>query len=141
MANPFVAGPISESTNLAPAETFREFAWDFEKDDFILDDNGSYTIVEGNEAMKVWVYKCLMTERYRYRAYFDDYGAELEQFIGKPNDGTEGTELFRYVKEALMVNPHISSVNDVYMELRGKKVILNVALDTEYGSQSVEVEV
>ena len=72
MANPFIAGPQSDNLTKASHKTFREFAWDFERNDFIRDDNGQYIILEGNAALKVWIYKCLMTERYRYRAYFDE---------------------------------------------------------------------
>lgn len=141
MANPFIAGPQSDNITKASLETFREFAWDFNTDTFKKDGKGNYIVLEGNEAIKVWVYKCLKTERYRYRAYFDDYGAELERFVGQPNDGGEGTELYRYVREALLVNPYIRAVNDVSISEVGKRVILNVKLNTVYGDDAVRVEV
>lgn len=141
MANPFMAGPSASDLTVQSLPTFKEYKWNFDKNTFEYDGNGNPVIVEGNEALKVWVYKCLMTERYRYRAYFDDYGAELERFIGKPNDGSEGTELYRYVEEALLVNPYIKAVNDVSINEDHKKVTLNVSLDTVYGTGTVEVEV
>ena len=82
MSNPFVSGTSSKTdvaaTNLA---IFKEYAWDFVNDRFIYE-NGSHKVVAENEALKVWIYKTLKTERWRYRAYDNSYGIELEQFIG-----------------------------------------------------------
>lgn len=92
----------------------KELAWDFQRDDYIYDAVGNHKYATGNEAIKVWVWKTLRVERYRYRAYFDDYGIELEQFVGKkPNDMPSQYELFEYVKDALMVNPYIINVDAV----------------------------
>lgn len=40
-------------------------------------------IVEGIEAVKVWIWMCLHTQRFRYPLYSWDYGADLEQYIGQ----------------------------------------------------------
>lgn len=40
-------------------------------------------IVEGIEAIKVWIWNCLHTQRFRYPIYSWDYGADLEQYIGQ----------------------------------------------------------
>lgn len=141
MANPFMSGPTKETLAEENLPTFKEYGWDFDTDSFKRDENGNLVILEGNEAIKVWVYKCLKTERYRYRAYFDDYGAELERFIGHPNDGQEGTELYRYVQEALLVNPYIRAVGDISISEVGKKIILNVKLNTIYSDDAIGVEV
>lgn len=77
MANPFVELKDVPKNELPE---FREYAFDFSKDEFIVE-NGRLAIVTQKEAIKVWAYKALITERYRYRAYFDDYGAELEHFV------------------------------------------------------------
>lgn len=140
MANPFMEGPaVSQpGTGLQP---FREYAWDFSKNCFIYDTKGKHIILEGNEAIKIWVYKCLSVERYRYIAYFDDYGCELEQFIGKPNDGTEETELYRYIQESLLVNPYIKRVSNLSVEKDHKKIIMHLQLKTVYGDLSTEWEV
>lgn len=101
MSNPFVVGPSTSETATQSLPTFTEFAWDFAKDDFIYRRDGSHEIVTGKEAIKVWVLHVLRCERYRYLAYFDDYGIELEKFIGTgPNDGQRSSELFRYVGRA-----------------------------------------
>ena len=40
-------------------------------------------IVEGIEAIKVWVWLCLRTQRFRYPIYSWSYGTDMEQYIGQ----------------------------------------------------------
>ena len=43
-------------------------------------------IVEGYDALLVWVWLALKTPRYRYYIYSEDYGQEYEELIGKRTD-------------------------------------------------------
>jgi hypothetical protein len=139
--NPFMEGPVSQANNSQNLPTFKEYAWDFNKNRFIYNSDGTHTIVTEKEAIKVWVFKCLQTERYRFLAYFDDYGCELEPFIGKPNDGTEQTELYRYIEEALLVNPYIKRVDAISIETDHKKITMHLSLSTVYGDSKIRLEV
>ena len=47
---------------------FREVLIDFETGAPVMN-NGNFIIVEKNEALKVWGWKALNTERYRYPGY------------------------------------------------------------------------
>ena len=142
MANPFVTGPDVARNLRTDLPIFKEFSWDYEKDQFIYNADGSHKIVEKNEAVKVWVLHALRCERYRYLAYFDDYGIELEPFVGTgPNDHERSSELFRYVKEGLLVNPYILDVTALSTQLDHKKIIMTLQLETVYGTTSVGIEV
>ena len=142
MSNPFVVGPSTSETATQSLPTFTEFAWDFDKDDFIYQRDGSHAIVTGKEAIKVWVLHVLRCVRYRYLAYFDDYGIELEKFIGTgPNDGQRSSELFRYVKEGLMVNPYITDVTALQVTQEHKKITMVIHLETVYGEVEMGIEV
>lgn len=142
MANPFVVGPGVAQNPRTDLPVFKEFAWDYEKDQFLYDTDGGHKIVEKNEAVKVWVLHALRCERYRYLAYFDDYGIELEPFVGTgPNDHERSSELFRYVKEGLLVNPYILDVTALSTELDYKRIIMTLQLETVYGATSVGIEV
>lgn len=142
MSNPFVVGPSTSETASQSLPTFTEFAWDFDKDDFIYQRDGSHAIVTGKEAIKAWVLHVLRCERYRYLAYFDDYGIELEKFIGTgPNDGQRSSELFRYVKEGLMVNPYITDVTALQVTQEHKKITMVIHLETVYGEVEMGIEV
>ena len=77
-----------------------------------------------------------------YLAYFDDYGIELEKFIGTgPNDGQRSSELFRYVKEGLMVNPYITDVTALQVTQEHKKITMVIHLETVYGEVEMGIEV
>lgn len=144
MANPFVAGPAPENAGSTVPElpTFTEYAWDFDHDCFKRDSAGNHITVTENEALKVWVYKLLKTPRYRYLAYYDDYGLILEDYIGKtPNDAVEASNLFAEIKKAIMVNPYIKDVMNTGMDPHDKTVQIAMEITTIYGKFAIEVEV
>jgi len=87
-----------------------EVAWDFEGGRPIFS-GGKPLVVTGKEAVKVWIWKALMTARFRHSVYSWDYGSEVESLIGKPfTPAVKQSEAVRYVREALMVNPYIRAV-------------------------------
>lgn len=47
---------------------YREVAWDFEND-VPRFRGGQPILVEGKEALKVWIWRALRTARYRYEIY------------------------------------------------------------------------
>ena len=144
MANPFVAGPAPENAGSTVQElpTFTEYDGDFDHDCFRYDSAGSHITVVENDALKVWVYKLLKTPRYRYQAYYDDYGLILEDYIGKtPNDGAEASNLFAEIKKAILVNPYIKDVVNSGMNPHEKTVQISLELTTIYGKFAIEVEV
>lgn len=66
-AFPFVGASdalIQASSDTQDLQLFKEFAWDFEKNCFLYDKSGKHILLEGTEAIKIWVYKALATERY-----------------------------------------------------------------------------
>ena len=138
MSNPFVSGiaasSAAEDTDL---DTFTEYAWDFESNCFIFE-NGAHKIVAENEALKVWIYKTLKTERWRYRAYDNSYGGELEQFIGKsPNNADSALEVQRFIAECLSVNPYIQSIDSVTFTNDVDILDFTIELTTVYGNLTV----
>ena len=82
---------------------FREYAYDYENNRLLLRDGQTY-LVEGNEALRIWIFKALDTERFRYTAYDSDYGSEIDTLIGAVNSSVILPELKRFIIEALMVN-------------------------------------
>ena len=84
---------------------YKEIAWDFTNNSPVLE-NGNFKTVEGNEALKVWIYKAILTPRYNYSIYSWDYGSELLDLIGKAyTPSLTKEEAKRYIKEALSINP------------------------------------
>ena len=136
---PFLSAS-SAATDELP--TFEQPAWDFETDKFIYDGNGNHVTVYENEAIKVWCYKALKTERFSYMAYSWRYGIELYPFIGKVMGVQERySELKRVIIECLMVNPYILSIDSVKFdpEEKGNRVNTTIELTTVYGKEELHV--
>ena len=116
---------------------YKEVAWDFEKDIPMLE-NGSFKIVEGNEAIKVWIYKAILTQRYEHSIYSWDYGSELMDLIGKPyTPELTKAEAKRYIKEALLINPYILEVNVLDIDFKNCLLSADIKVLTIYGESEV----
>ena len=112
---------------------FREYDWNFEDDTFRYNSSGKRIALEGDEALKIWVYKALKTERNQYLAYSTRYGIELKPFIGKVMSvGERYSELKRVIIECLMVNPYIKSIDSIEFDANGDKVDCQIELTTIY---------
>ena len=118
---------------------YREVAWDFKRNIPILE-NGDFKIVEGNEAIKVWVYKALLVPRYNYSIYSWNYGSELMDLIGKAyTPQLTKSEAKRYIEEALKINPYILDVNVIDTDFKDSVLSANVKITTIYGESEVVI--
>lgn len=140
---PFV-GSVSETASTGTEEEnlplLTEYAWDFNTDKFLYDGDGHHIVVTGQEALKVWIYKVLKTERYVHEAYSWSYGIELKPFIGKVMGVKERySELRRVIVECLMVNPYIRSIDSVTFSQDGPSVTCRITLTSIYGEVSMDV--
>ncbi len=131
---PFAA--IQTTPNETELPLFKEYAWDFDNDCFIYDGDGKHILLEGNEAVKIWCYKALKTERFMYLAYTHGFGIELYPFMAKVMGIMQRkSELKRMITEALMVNPYIVSVDSITFDEnnRNEDMELHIVLTTIYG--------
>lgn len=152
MSNPFIAGASTRdvSYNTSNLPLLREYAWDFVHDTFRFDDTGSFIEVTENEALKVWIYKALKTERYRHEAYrhgiYDkdsNYGVELERFIGRrTNDPKNAAEIEGYIRDCLAVNPYIIRIDSIDItENKKDRLTFEITLTSIYGQATEEVNI
>ena len=118
---------------------YREVAWDFKRNIPIIE-NGDFKIVEGNNAIKVWVYKALLVPRYNYSIYSWNYGSELMDLIGKAyTPQLTKSEAKRYIEEALKINPYILDVNVIDTDFKDSILSANVKIVTIYGESEVTI--
>ena len=99
-------------------------------------------IVEGYDALLVWVWLALQTPRYRYYIYSEDYGQEYEDLIGK-SYSTELTdsELERMTEECLTENPYITGIENFSCVKIEEKVTVTFSLITELGDGEASIDV
>ena len=135
---PFI-GNVNEAKVDNSFPMYKEIAWDFKKDAPILE-NGDFKIVEGNEAIKVWVYKALLTPRYSYSIYSWNYGSELMDLIGKAyTHSLTKEEAKRYIKEALLINPYILGVTVIDTSFKNDLLSADIKITTIYGESEVVI--
>jgi hypothetical protein len=133
---------VPETTAQQPQSTQitygKETAFDFETGDFILQD-GKPKVVEGVEALRIWIEKTIRTARFRFPIYSFDYGCELEDIIGLdlPTPVLE-SEIRRAIREALIYDERISLVDNFKISRDGSK--LNIEFDVgTYDGQTLGV--
>ncbi|KEQ25585.1 DUF2634 domain-containing protein [Paenibacillus tyrfis] len=135
---PFMDVPAQRPSN-KELPLFKEYAWNFETGEYLLHD-GKMMVIEGNEALKVWIYKALRTDRFKHLAYSWNFGHEFERVIGSTfSPSAIQSEMERYVKEALTVNPYIKDVFDIRTKIDGDTVNVECTVTTVYGEMTVNV--
>ena len=139
--------PFIDASNMVEAADndnlplLREYAYNFEKNELLLDRSGCTYLVEGNAALRIWIFKALTTARFRYTAYTAAFGEEYEdQLIGHSMDGEiVQLEMERFIIEALMVNPYIKRLEN--FEFSNTAWGLNVSFDCTsiYGRETIPI--
>ena len=135
------AEEIEYDTDTVELPVFKEYAYDYETNGMLLNEDGVPYLVEQDEALKIWIHKALHTVRYRYLAYSDDYGSELESLISY---ATEEDIIFReaerFITEALMGNPYIAQVSDFSFTMSGDVLSGSFCCTTIYGSMEIDFD-
>lgn len=120
----------------------KAFLYDFKKGDFVYK-NGAPVLVEGREALKVWIEKCLRTVRFKAIVHKDlEYGPQIEDLIGSVFDSDfVNAEIERECTEALLRNPYIVSVDSFTFEMEGDKMTANITITDVYETGVLEVSI
>lgn len=125
----------------------KSFLFDFKKGDFVLKD-GKLVVLEGIEALKMWIIKVIRTEKFRFRIYEntefendEQYGVMLEDLIGSNFDREFiEAEIEREVREALLLHEYIVSVDEWQFERNSKKMTVSFAVTTYDETLNMEVD-
>ncbi|BEO91168.1 DUF2634 domain-containing protein [Fusobacterium nucleatum] len=120
---------------------FKEYAIDFKTGEYIKDENG-IKILEKNEALKVWIFKALKTERFRYvDVHSDNYGSELETNIGTIyQKSVKDALMINQIRDTLLVNPYILECYNFDISNENEYVPqITFNVKTVYGELEMEV--
>lgn len=133
----FIPTTLTTTTELVSGvelPMFKELAYDFETRQ-LKTRGGKYYYVEGNEAIKVWIWFALHISRFTHLAYTTNYGNELYTLMGRYIKGEIlYSEIKRMIEEALLCNPYITFLSDFKVERQGAKVICTFGVNTIYGT-------
>ncbi len=135
LADAIASFPAQETEVSIP----REYAWDFEKNDFQLKD-GKFQVVEGIEALKIWIWKALKTSKYTYSIYSDNYGQELDKLIGQGlSKSLAESEAKRLTLECLKDNEHILSIRSFSVDKSNDVLSITFTAITDCGEVTIDV--
>ena len=127
-----------EINNYEEDDSFKEYAINFDTGE-LLYKNGKAIILEGKEALKVWIYKSMKTTKYRYTAY-TDFGNEFENLVGQSYpEGLAKTLLKQTAKESLFENKFIKDISNISFEIEGAKTTIKATVITTFGEVEVDV--
>lgn len=91
-------------------------------------------IVEGLEAVKIWIWFTLQIARYRYSIYSWDYGNEFEDLIGQGyTEEYIEAEAQRMTEDCLLVNENIQSISGFSVSMKNEKFQISFIANTIYG--------
>lgn len=111
------------------------YAWDFDNDEFLLDEQGKFIIVEGLEALKVRNYLQLRIYRNRHFIHHGKVGSRLKELIGKSYDYI-CLHVQRYVEEAIVDNIYVNSIEDLEISINEEyisKIYITFRVNSIYG--------
>ena len=97
-------------------------------------------MADGLEAVRQAVYLILNTERYQWLIHSWDYGAELQSLVGTPPDFCVA-EIERRVREALLQDDRIRSVENFTFEVSKKTITAQFTVVSIFGEVPVGAEV
>ena len=133
---PLIEAPDAGTVVSGTLPLAREVAWDFAKDQPIWR-SGKPLYVTGAAAVLVWAWNCIHTERFAHDVCTSDYGQDLAGLIGQPyGDEVRQSEAIRKLREALLINPYITAVDQVSVTFEGSRLTISCSLTTIYGEVS-----
>ena len=127
---PFMVEQVENKNN----DIYKEYEFDF--------NTGHFTgkLLEGKEALKMWIYKVFLTNRYIYPIYSWDYGQDLDELIGQGYETDYiKSEVEKRVQECLMINEHIKGCRSFEINLINDSLQINFTVDTTFGEVAINV--
>jgi phage baseplate assembly protein W len=82
-------------------------------------------IIDGEDAIRQFIRKAILTARFRFLIYDDEYGCELEDLIGQDvSFELLNIEIPRVITEALIYDDRIQNVTDFDIQREGDKLFI-----------------
>lgn len=118
---------------------FKEYAIHFDTLEPLK--NGDRLVeLNGNEALKVWIFKALKTKRNFYGIHSDSYGNNLDKHIGTIyQESVKNALIISEIKDCLLVNPYILDCYNFDLSYNSDDNHLEVSfnISTVYGESEV----
>ena len=131
-----VAAPTNITDTGIPL--LKEYAWDFDKDEIILDRNGKFIIVEGVEALKVRNYLSLKIYKGRFFIYKNEVGTRLKDLLGKSRNYIS-LRVEEMIYEAIVDNIYVTDIENLEISYINDKVIVTFNVINIYKNYNEQI--
>ena len=131
-----VAAPTNITDTSIPL--LKEYAWDFDKDEIILDKNGKFIIVEGVEAPKVRNYLSLKIYKGRFFIYKNKVGTRLKDLIGKSRSYVS-LRVEEMLYEAIVDNVYVTDIENLEISYVNDKVLVSFDVINIYKNYNEQI--
>ena len=131
-----VAAPTNITDTSIPL--LKEYAWDFDKDEIILDKNGKFIIVEGVEALKVRNYLSLKIYKGRFFIYKNKVGTHLKDLVGKSRNYIS-LRVEEMIYEAIVDNIYVTDIENLEINYVNDKVIVSFDVINIYKNYNEQI--
>lgn len=129
-------------TNIADTgiPLLKEYAWDFEKDEIILDKNNKFIIVEGVEALKVRNYLSLRIYKGRFFIYKNKVGTRLKDLIGKSRSYIS-SRVQEMIYEAIVDDVYVTDIDNFEINYVNDKVFVTFDVINIYKNYNEQITI
>ena len=131
---------VAVPTNIADTSIplLKEYAWDFDKDEIILDRNGKFIIVEGVEALKVRNYLSLKIYKGRFFIYKNKVGTRLKDLIGKSRNYVS-LRVEEMLYEAIVDNVYVTDIDNLEINYVNSKIVVTFDVINIYKNYNEQI--
>lgn len=131
---------VTAPTNIADVNIplLKEYAWDFDKDEIILDKKGKFIIVEGIEALKVRNYLSLKIYKGRFFIYNNKVGTRLKDLIGKSINYVS-LRVEEMIYEAIVDNVYVTDIDNLEISYVNGKVVVTFDVINIYKNYNEQI--
>ena len=133
-----VAAPTNITDTGIPL--LKEYAWDFDKDEIILDRNGKFIIVEGVEALKVRNYLSLKIYKGRFFIYKNKVGTRLKDLIGKSRSYIS-SRVQEMIYEAIVDDVYVTDIDNFEINYVNDKVFVTFDVINIYKNYNEQITI
>ena len=111
------------------------YKFDFAKGEFEFD-NGNIVVLDGEDALKIWIEKAIKTAYNKYKMYNGtSYGCNISDLIGGAyKNKFMQSELQREIRDALLMNNDIYSVENFDFRQENSKLLISFDVNSIYGT-------
>lgn len=131
-----VAAPTNITNTSIPL--LKEYAYDFDRDEIILDKNGKFIIVEGIEALKVRNYLSLKIYKGRFLIYNNRVGTKLKDLIGKSINYVS-LRIEEMLYEAIVDNMYVTDIDNLEINYVNGKVVVTFDVINIYKNYNEQI--